>query len=226
MGRTKEIIAAELENLAPSWFRNAVGRALLGGLARVLATMESTADGWQSELHAGTASDGMLDSHGIDSGVERDPWEDDETFRARAISESRGPTPAFLEAEANRTAFPYLEGHRIELQEPKLAVADVDVFADVTPVFPFGNSARFPIFTELPIAEVPAAGGSFADLSFADFDFAAPTIRSLERAEFSRPIRAIERYRPAGVGHLAEVRDSAQLAHLSALGTFDVSHYV
>ena len=227
MGRTKATIAVELEDLAPSWFRNPVGRALLGGLAHLLATMESTADDWQTEIHSGTASDGMLDSHGTDSGVERDPWEDDETFRARSVSESRGPTPAFLEDEANRVAFPYTEGHRIELQEPKLAVADLDVFADITPVFPRGDApVRFPIFTELPLAEVPAATGFFAGLSFADFDHATPTIHNLDRDEFARPIAAIERFRPAGVGYLAEVRDVAQLAHLSALGTFDVSHYV
>jgi hypothetical protein len=227
MGRTKETIAAELEDLAPSWFRNPVGRALLGGLAQLLATMESVADEWQVELHSGKASGGMLDSHGLDAGVERDPWEDDETYRSRAVSEPRGPTPAFLETEANRVAFPYLEGHRIELQEPKLAVADVDVFSDITPVFPFGHApVRLPVFTELPLAEVPAATGSFADLSFADFDHATPSIHSLERDEFARPINAIERFRPAGVGYIAEVLDSAQLAHLSALGTFDVSYYV
>lgn len=230
MARSKATIQDELERLAPSWIRNfAIGRALLAGLAALFAWMESVYEGWHDEMQRQNASGDMLDSHGEDAGVERDPWEDDEVYRERAVSESRGPTPAFLEAESSRVAFPYAEGQRLDFQEPKLAAADVDVFADVTVLYPLEQQPgepRYPIAVEIPVGEVPPTRGFFADIDFADIDCAHPLPWNLQRNQFVRPSESLERRRPAGVGLRLEVRDTLQTASAAVLGEFDTSFYV
>lgn len=230
MARSQSVVFDELLRLAPSWVRRfAIGRALLQGLARLLAWMESTYDEWHAELSRQTASGSMLDSHGEDAGTDRDPWEDDDELRPRAVSESRGPTPAFLEAEATRVAFPYADGYRLDFEEPKLTVADVDAFADCSVLYPLeqqAGEARYPIAVTLPVGEVPPTRGFFSDVDFSDIDFAHPLPWNLLRNQFQRPIAALMRRRPAGVGLRAEVLDPLQLATALALGDFDTSYHV
>lgn len=227
MARTKATIQDELERLAPAWIRNfAIGRALLGGLAKLYSSLETRYEAWHTELQRQTATGDYLDSHGEDAGVERDPWEDDLEFRDRAIIAPRGATPKFLEDETTRVAFPYADGYHVDFLEPKLATADVDVYADLTPVYGFEPEAEEPKFVAglaLPVGEVPTADGFFADFDHADFEFGDPLPWNLLRNQFERPIGVMTRSRPAAVGIRVEIRDTLQTAQASTL-LLDVMH--
>jgi len=119
MARSENQIYEELADLFPDiWTENAVGRALVRGVAAVFAARELAGDaagGWLDMMFRGSATGAYLDAHAEQAGVERGPGESDASLQARAYLGPKILTPAKA-AEELAALLP--EGYRIFLVEP------------------------------------------------------------------------------------------------------------
>jgi len=222
MARTISQIKAELDKIFPrEWSENAVGSALVTGIASVLATREALFDGaggWLEQMFAGTALGFWLDEHGADYAIERGPGETDDDYRARI-----GWSPQILtegNAVAELSRFLPAEGYSVVIEEPHANVLGDGFFLDDTSsLLTDRDGPKFLFWIFIPTPEVVYLLDSFldVDLFLGVESYLDETQNDLDRQHIRQIFDAAETRRGFGIAWGSTVSDLAQLPYFAGL---------
>jgi len=226
MSRSIAEIKSDLENLFPVWWTdNAIGLALVTGIATVLAAREALFDGvggWLEQMLTTTAAGFWLDEHGADYGFPRYPGESDLEYRARirwapqvltagnAVEELSRPLPG--------------EGYSVVVEEPFSNVLGAGFFLDntssiLTDARELDPDPRFLFWIFIPLPEVEYLLDSFLgiDLFLGVESYLDETIDDLNRRHIRQIFEIADARRGYGVAWGVTVADLVQLPYLDGL---------
>lgn len=220
MARTINDLFNEMLRKAPRFIGDdPIGALLLYALAHGVRRVDLVLDDMVARLDRSTATgaalDALLDLLGLRP---RDAWEDDEDVAARAYLSGRGPTPGYLKEEV-RASMAH-EAVEATYTEPRLLVADLDLYADIAGALvgelPAVGGELLVSSLTLPILEpVTSPAAEYADVdAYADLSFGGHLAADLERDPYVRIAALMDRLTPAGVAQRLEIVDTVEDHHV------------
>lgn len=224
MSRTATQIKEELDKIFPrEWSDNAIGNAIVFGIATVLAARESAFDaigGWLQQMFVSSASGFWLDEHGKDYGETRNAGASDSEYRSRI-----GWRPKILTAGSavEELSITMPEGYEVIIEEPFYNTLDDGFFlGDTSSILTNAREENpdpnFLFWVFVPIPEVMPVLDFFLGSSYLGNEtYLDETSEDLNRAHIRAIINDAESRRCYGIAWGLTVADIAQPAHFDGL---------